>query len=115
MIKEEIKKCGLKPNCVSTQNESTETNYIAPVKVSFNPIGKLAGIFKSLRFEIVTQSENYIHGVATSLIFRFKDDVEFFYNQEGSELQFRSESRTGYSDLGVNRKRIQQILSKLKI
>ena len=44
----------------------------------------------------------------TSKIFGFVDDVEFYLNEPGV-IHFRSASRIGYSDLGVNRERMETI------
>ena len=41
--------------------------------------------------------------------FRFVDDVEFLINPEEQLIHSRSASRVGYSDLGVNRHRMEQI------
>ena len=59
------------------------------------------------RMKIVSQTENYLHAEATSLIFRFVDDVEFFIDR--GVIHFRSASRVGHSDLGANRARMKKI------
>ena len=41
-------------------------------------------------------------------IFRFIDDVEFYLTEQGV-IHFRSASRIGHSDLGVNRRRVEMI------
>ncbi len=61
--------------------------------------------------------ENYIRVEFTSLIFRFVDDVEFYFPTAENEkmiIHIRSASRIGYSDFGANRKRIEQIRKKLR-
>lgn len=61
--------------------------------------------------------DNYIRAEFVSKIFRFVDDVEFYFPDKKSKellIHVRSASRVGYSDLGVNRKRIEQIRRKLK-
>jgi uncharacterized protein (DUF1499 family) len=40
---------------------------------------------------------------------RFIDDVEFVFDDETKTVHFRSASRTGYSDFGVNRRRMDDI------
>jgi uncharacterized protein (DUF1499 family) len=37
------------------------------------------------------------------------DDVEFVFDDEAKTIHFRSASRTGYGDLGVNRARMEQV------
>jgi uncharacterized protein (DUF1499 family) len=43
------------------------------------------------------------------MIFRFVDDVEFYIDERANLIHFRSASRLGYSDMGVNRKRMETI------
>lgn len=61
------------------------------------------------RITIVTEQDAYLHIEARSLIFRFVDDVEFLIDSGQQRVQVRSASRTGYSDLGVNRRRVERI------
>jgi uncharacterized protein (DUF1499 family) len=44
-----------------------------------------------------------------SRFFRFIDDVEFLFVRQTQVVHVRSASRLGYSDFGVNRKRIEKI------
>ena len=52
--------------------------------------------------------DQFFHIEVTSRIFGFVDDVEFYLNEPGI-IHFRSASRIGYSDLGVNRERMETI------
>ena len=61
------------------------------------------------RVKLVEEDESYLHCEFTSLLFRFVDDVEFVFDDATKTLHFRSASRTGYGDLGVNRKRMEEI------
>ena len=52
-----------------------------------------------------------------SKVFRFVDDVEFYFPDKNSNellIHVRSASRIGYSDPGVNRKRIENIRKKIQ-
>jgi uncharacterized protein (DUF1499 family) len=44
-----------------------------------------------------------------SLMLGFVDDVEFMVDEPQQLIHFRSASRVGYSDLGVNRQRMEEI------
>ena len=78
-------------------------------------MSKLIGIVESLpRIEVIRKESNYLYFTQTSLIFRFKDDVEFYFKESENKLHFRSASRVGRKDFGVNKKRIEQILNQLK-
>jgi len=64
------------------------------------------------RTTIVAEKEDYLHAEAKSLIFRFVDDVEFYFPATEKLIHVRSASRVGHSDLGVNRKRVEEIRSR---
>jgi len=104
--------CPSSPNCVSTKAQD-EDHSIAPFryqKTRAEAKEALKGIIRSLpRMQLVEEDETYLHYEATSLLLRFVDDVEFLFDDETKTLHFRSASRTGYGDLGVNRKRMEQV------
>jgi uncharacterized protein (DUF1499 family) len=64
--------------------------------------------------QIITEDKNYLYAEFTSAIMGFVDDVEFYLDEDAKLIQVRSASRLGKSDLGVNRKRIETIRTKLK-
>ena len=61
------------------------------------------------RARIVTAEGDYLHVEFRSAVFRFVDDVEFLVDTREKNIHFRSASRMGYSDLGVNRRRMERI------
>jgi uncharacterized protein (DUF1499 family) len=42
------------------------------------------------------------------------DDVEFWFDAAAKTIHFRSASRSGYYDFGVNRKRMEELRRKLE-
>ena len=104
-------RCPEKPNCVSTKNSSIE-NTIKPIfyKGSHDNAKQnlLLAIKKFRSAKVKKELDQFIHVEFTSNIFRFIDDVEFYLTEKGV-IHFRSASRIGYSDLGVNRRRIEII------
>jgi uncharacterized protein (DUF1499 family) len=104
--------CPDKPNCVSSFEEGEEHG-IAPLAYTgerASAMERLAAVIRELpRTLIVARKDNYIHAEFRSRIFRFVDDVEFLALDGEKIIHLRSASRTGYSDLGVNRKRIEEI------
>jgi len=61
------------------------------------------------RVTIVEERPAYLHAEVRSLVFRFVDDIEFALSADQQLIQVRSAARTGYSDFGVNRRRIERI------
>jgi uncharacterized protein (DUF1499 family) len=62
---------------------------------------------------IVREEDRYLHAEFRSALFRFIDDVEFYLDAENGIIHVRSASRVGYWDLGVHRRRVEAIRSKL--
>ncbi len=104
--------CPDSPNCVSSLAENKKY-FVEPIPyhgekaVAQYELLEILRSFK--RAHLVTIEENYIHAEFVSFIFRFVDDVEFYFDTAKKLIQVRSASRTGYSDLGVNRRRIEEI------
>ena len=104
--------CPSLPNCVSSQ--STDPDHAAQ-PLTYNgtadaAMDDLRQIVRSMkRARIVRVQDGYLHAEFTSALFRFVDDVEFFINEREQRIEVRSASRLGRSDLGVNRKRVEEI------
>jgi uncharacterized protein (DUF1499 family) len=104
--------CPKTPNCVSTQaTEDSQRMDPLPFEGGMDESTRRlqAALATMPRLKIVTATKDYIHDEATSRIFRFVDDVEFFLDREAQVIHFRSASRVGRSDLGANRARMEQI------
>jgi uncharacterized protein (DUF1499 family) len=59
--------------------------------------------------KIQEEHEGYLWATFTSKVFRFVDDVEFRMVSADGIVHVRSGSRVGYSDLGVNRRRVEKL------
>lgn len=107
-----LKSCPSSPNCVSTQAQD-EGHAIAPFRYRKSRAEAKEALKESIRslprMKLVEEEEAYLHYEATSLLLRFVDDVEFLFDDDTNTIHFRSASRTGYGDLGVNRKRMEQV------
>ena len=107
----QVAKCPDKPNCVSTKSPIS-LHAIAPLTYKGSQEEakvKLLEIIKSMpRTHVVTNKDHFLHIEFTSKIFRFIDDVEFYFEDPGT-IHFRSASRVGHSDMGVNGERMEEI------
>jgi uncharacterized protein (DUF1499 family) len=110
---------GNKPNCVSSLNSEAEFQALP-----FNFSGTADSAMTRLKAAIATEpSVEIVFADAKRLdvtfktaLFGFRDDASFAVhpiqepeNQVQGRIDFHSKSRVGYSDLGVNRKRIERI------
>lgn len=104
--------CPSTPNCVSSQ-ATDEEHRIAPLAYSESvneAMNRLKEIVRSFpRTAVVTDTGAYLHVEFTSALFRFVDDVEFLADASTKVIHVRSASRLGTSDLGVNRKRVEEL------
>jgi len=104
--------CPRTPNCVSTQ-APPGLHRMEPIPYS----GSLAEARERLlavlraypRTRIVREEPDYLKAECRSRLFRFVDDVELVLDDQGKQIHFRSASRLGYGDRGVNRKRMKEI------
>lgn len=108
----QLNPCPDSPNCVCSF-DSDEEHGIAPLayegdqKEAFRKLNRI--IASMPRTRIVSERDDYIHAEFTSRLFRFVDDVEFYFPKNDNVIHMRSASRIGHSDFGVNRKRIDTI------
>jgi uncharacterized protein (DUF1499 family) len=104
--------CPPTPNCVCTQ-ATDEEHRIEPFRYEGDPAEALARLKKVVasqpRVQVVTENDTYLHAEFTSLLFRYVDDVEFLLDRDAKVIHFRSASRAGRSDFGVNRGRMEAI------
>ena len=108
----QLSACPDTPNCVSSQSHDP-ARFIEPIPYSGPPASALQALKTVLAAEprttIAVEQGNYLHAEARSLLFRFVDDIEFLLDTEQQLIHVRSASRSGYSDLGVNRRRVERI------
>lgn len=109
--------CPAAPNCVSSQSNDKD-HAVEPFPFSGTPaeaMAKLKVVISAMpRARIVTATETYVHAEFTSALFRFVDDVEFCLDERTRTIHLRSASRVGSSDLGVNRKRIENMRAAMR-
>ncbi|MGD8494520.1 MAG: DUF1499 domain-containing protein [Desulfobacterales bacterium] len=114
MSADKLLPCPSSPNCVSSLSKD-EKHFIKP----FGYLGsfekarqKLIDILQNSRgVRLVSVEQNYLHAEFRSLIFRFVDDVEFYFPAEQPIIHVKSASRSGYYDFGVNRRRVERLRS----
>jgi uncharacterized protein (DUF1499 family) len=104
--------CPATPNCVVSQGGDDE-HAIAPILYTTDratarqQLTDILGVVP--RTKIVEQSDDYILAESESRLMGFVDDTEFYLPQDEKVIHARAAARLGESDLGVNRRRIEQI------
>lgn len=100
-----LSKCPDTPNCVSSQ-ALDEKHRIAPFVFSGGTVPAFALLKQTLSRRGDTTIIEERPGYRTAL---FVDDGEFLLDDQQQLIHVRSASRLGYSDLGKNRSRLEEI------
>ncbi|ACB34222.1 protein of unknown function DUF1499 [Leptothrix cholodnii SP-6] len=111
------------PNSVSSQADLyPEHPQLAYARIEPLPMpgdarqtmARLQGVVGAMRgARIVEQKDDYLYARFTTPLMRYVDDVEFWLDPVAQVVQVRSASRLGHGDLGLNRKRVEQIRAAL--
>ncbi len=102
------------PNAVSSQTD-VKDKIVAPFPFKEeNLAASKAAVKKILKryggIEIKTETDDYIHAVSTTGTMKFRDDLEFYFDARDKVVHFRSASRVGYSDMGLNKQRYRSLV-----
>jgi len=107
--------CPLSPNCVSSQVDD-EKHRIAPLSFNGDPDAAFARLKLALERRsdttIVEEKPGYLRVELRTIL--FVDDGEFLLDRVHNVIQVRSASRLGYSDLGKNRSRMEEIRTQFR-
>jgi uncharacterized protein (DUF1499 family) len=107
-----LRACPGSPNCVSSDATDDEhriaaIEIVGPPEVAFAAARRIVSEWP--RSEIVHDGPLVMHVECTSTLMRFVDDLELVLRPLRGEIAVRSASRGGYSDMGVNRRRVEQL------
>lgn len=107
------------PNCVSSQAPASDKEHaIAPFSYTGSAkeaITRLKQIIEGMERSTINKvTDDYLYAEFSSKLMGFVDDVEFYAPAGESVIHTRSAARMGKSDLGVNRKRTEEIRAKFE-
>lgn len=113
----QLQPCGVRPNCVTTETDFAR-HAMPPVPFGDAPGAAQARARAALlvepRTRIVSERPGYLHAQSMTRVFGFVDDVEIVVDANAGVFRFRSASRQGNTDGGVNRKRMQRVSERLQ-
>jgi uncharacterized protein (DUF1499 family) len=108
--------CPSSPNCVSS-DAPEGAHHVPPFRLAVPPDEAWEAVQEAVsempRTRIVKATSDYLHAECRSAIFRFVDDLELQLRPAQGVIAVRSASRLGYSDLGVNRRRVEALRAAL--
>ncbi len=114
--------CPTSPNCVSSQAPSEDAeHHVASLPFPPSAQGDPTRAWEALeravrgleRTTVITVRPGYLHAEASTALLGFVDDLECLLDGSARVIHVRSASRVGYSDLGVNRKRVEILRARL--
>lgn len=112
-----LKPLSSKPNAVSTQAEDVAKR-VAPWPFKADQEKTMSAILAAVKgyggAEVISQEADYLYVVFTTEQMKFHDDAEFYLDADAREVHFRSASRAGYSDRGLNRQRHERLTALYK-
>ncbi|MGK7389420.1 MAG: DUF1499 domain-containing protein [Candidatus Cyclobacteriaceae bacterium M2_1C_046] len=116
-LKKIIPPCPDSPNCVNSVYANDEKHFMKPIRSDENVEKEWEKLVKILNEDKNVTVNKHEEGLIKSEfkipVFGFVDDVIFYLDRENEIIHFRSASRVGYYDFGVNRNRIRKIRRKL--
>ena len=114
----ELAPCPDRPNCVSSLAEDDD-NRVEPLAFEGEPeeaLARLRRIIEEMPRATVDEVDGaYLKARFKSRVFGFTDDLELLVDAQAGVVHVRSASRVGYSDFGVNRKRVEEIRSRFRL
>jgi len=104
--------CPGTPNCVATQNAAA-SQQLPPLPYTGSLAAAKTRLLKVVqnmpRVESLANQDKYLAFVFRSRLIGYPDDVEFLLDDAAKVILFRSASRLGKGDMGVNRARMEAI------
>ena len=118
--------CPPSPNCVSSAEAKADTEHFLPAwrhgaASREEAVAQLVEAVEASAPDgfaptvLRVEADSYVYAEYESPTFGFVDDVEFFFPPgDDNRVEYRSASRLGQSDFGINRKRIQALRLSLE-
>jgi len=108
--------CPSSPNCVSSDAQD-ESHHVDALRLEGDPDtawSALREIVSAMPGTTLTEeTSHYLRAECESRLLGFVDDLELHLRRDEGVVAIRSASRLGYSDMGVNRRRVEQIRERL--
>ena len=113
----ELPACPLAPRCVSSEANTTSHQRVAPAPLGDRSVAQaraaLVQVIESMGGKVEANTDNYVAASFSSTVMGFTDDLTCRIDADAGVIHLRSESRLGFYDLGVNRRRVTQVRERL--
>jgi len=112
LVNGKLKEIPNKKNAVSTET-LFQDKLIPALKLKSSSQASKDAMKKALSaygdIEIIEEKKDYIYAVATTGKMKYHDDIEIYFDELNNRVQYRSASRAGYGDMGLNLERYNKI------
>ena len=109
-----LRPCPSSPNCVVSEG-GDPAHSVTPIPLRGSPAEGMRDLIELLaRLRSVAARPDYGHAEFRSALFGYVDDFEARLDERERRIEVRSASRSGTSDLGVNRRRVATIRAALE-
>lgn len=112
----ELAPCPPTPNCVSSdatgQTHAVEALVLVGTPEAWPTIRD--AVEELPRTSVIEETDGYLHAECRSAVFGFVDDLELHLRPGDGVVAVRSASRVGRGDLGVNRRRVEELRALLR-
>jgi len=111
-----LTRCPASPNCIASQTENPQQR-INPFAFTDDPTAAFSRLQETLASRkdttIIQATPDYLRVEFRTTL--FVDDGEFQLDREHQVIHVRSASRLGYSDLGKNRSRMEEVRRQFEL
>jgi uncharacterized protein (DUF1499 family) len=111
-----LRPCPAAANCVSSEAGAPARAVIAPLAFTDDPTAAWArakAAVVAAGGHIEHETDDYLWATFRTPVLRFVDDVELRRDRDHHVIHVRSASRVGHRDLGVNRRRVENLRARL--
>lgn len=113
LVQGRLARCPDRPNCICSEFEQDVSHWIEPLVYTGSDLTQtldaLKQTIREMSGRIQAEDDSYLAAIFTTPVFGFVDDLEIRIDAGEKLIHLRSSSRVGYSDRGVNRKRVEQL------
>ena len=115
LVKGELAPLPKSPNCVSSYAIDKE-KFVEPLPFVGDFETSKAKLLDAMKnygeMKVISDDDIYVHIVFTTGKMKYHDDVELLFDKTLEKINYRSASRVGYSDRGLNKERYSEIKKK---
>jgi uncharacterized protein (DUF1499 family) len=110
--------CPSSPNCVTSEPGADAEHAVDPLPLPAaldapGAIDRLVAIVQATpRTAVLARTDEVLHATFRTPLLRFTDDVVFRADPAEGVIHVRSASRVGQGDLGVNRRRVEELRAR---